>query len=125
MSYLERLDSERFDSLAFNETRMGLLYDERSFNFGEEPLSWESLIELPLCMLTSGMHFRQSIDHNFHSRGLTRNRCCKPTPCINCCKRSTAVFAARSCPSTAARKLLLITCVCNRSKMPTPSRHWG
>ncbi len=22
-------------------------------------------------MLTSGMHFRQSIDHNFHSRGLT------------------------------------------------------
>ena len=71
VSYLERLDSERFDSLAFNETRMGLLYDERSFNFGEEPLSWESLIELPLCMLTSGMHFRQSIDHNFHSRGLT------------------------------------------------------
>lgn len=37
VSYLERLDSERFDSLAFNETRMGLLYDERSFNFGEEP----------------------------------------------------------------------------------------
>jgi DNA-binding transcriptional LysR family regulator len=29
------------------------------------------LIELPLGMLTSGMHFRQSIDHNFHSRGLT------------------------------------------------------
>jgi DNA-binding transcriptional LysR family regulator len=28
------------------------------------------LIELPLGMLTSGMHFRQSIDHNFHSRGL-------------------------------------------------------
>jgi DNA-binding transcriptional LysR family regulator len=52
VSYLERLDSERFDSL-------------------EAPLSWESLIELPLCMLTSGMHFRQSIDHNFHSRGLT------------------------------------------------------
>lgn len=71
VSYLERLDSERFDSLAFDETRMGLLYDQRSFTFGEEPLSWEALIELPLCMLTSGMHFRQSIDHNFHSRGLT------------------------------------------------------
>jgi DNA-binding transcriptional LysR family regulator len=71
VSYLERLDSERFDSLAFDETRMGLLYDQRSFTFSEEPLSWEALIELPLCMLTSGMHFRQSIDHNFHSRGLT------------------------------------------------------
>jgi DNA-binding transcriptional LysR family regulator len=52
------------------ETRMGLMYDQRHFSFGEEPLSWDSLIELPLGMLTSGMHFRQSIDHNFHSRGL-------------------------------------------------------
>lgn len=47
-----------------------LLYDQRFFSFGEQPLSWEALIELPLGMLTSGMHFRQSIDHNFHSRGL-------------------------------------------------------
>lgn len=71
VSYLERLDSERFESLALGETRMGLLYDQRFFSFGEQPLSWEAVIELPLGMLTSGMHFRQSIDHNFHSRGLT------------------------------------------------------
>lgn len=71
VSYLDRLDNERFESLAFSETRMGLLYDQRTFTFGDAPLSWESLIELPLGMLTSGMHFRQSIDHNFHSRGLT------------------------------------------------------
>lgn len=70
VSYLERLDSERFDSLSLAQTRMGLLYDQRYFNFGDEPLSWESLIELPLGLLTSGMHFRKSIDHNFHSRGL-------------------------------------------------------
>lgn len=70
VSYLERLDNERFDSLALSETRMGLLYDQRFFSFGEKPLSWEALIKLPLGMLTSGMHFRQSIDHNFHSRGL-------------------------------------------------------
>jgi DNA-binding transcriptional LysR family regulator len=70
VSYLDRLDNERFDSLALGETRMGLLYDQRYFSFGEKPLSWEALIELPLGMLTSGMHFRQSIDHNFHSRGL-------------------------------------------------------
>ncbi|MBU4635605.1 LysR family transcriptional regulator [Pseudomonas chlororaphis] len=71
VSYLERLDSERFESLVLGETRMGLLYDQRFFSFGEQPLSWEAVIELPLGMLTSGMHFRQSIDHNFHSRGLT------------------------------------------------------
>jgi DNA-binding transcriptional LysR family regulator len=70
VSYLERLDSERFDSLQLAETRMGLMYDQRHFSFGDAPLSWESLIELPLGMLTSGMHFRQSIDHNFQTRGL-------------------------------------------------------
>jgi len=71
VSYLERLDTERFEALALDETSMGLLYDQRFFSFSDQPLSWEALIELPLGMLTSGMHFRQSIDHNFHSRGLT------------------------------------------------------
>ncbi|QXI28833.1 LysR family transcriptional regulator [Pseudomonas vanderleydeniana] len=71
VSYLDRLDTERFDALPLSETAMGLLYDQRFFQFGEQPLSWEALIELPLGMLTSGMHFRQSIDHNFHSRGLS------------------------------------------------------
>lgn len=70
VSYLDRLDAERFESLALEQTRMGLLYDQRYFSFGEQPLSWEALIELPLAALTGGMHFRQSIDHNFHSRGL-------------------------------------------------------
>ena len=71
VSYLDRLDHERFDSLTLNDTRMGLLYDQRHFTFGEQPLSWAALIELPLALLSGGMHFRQSIDHNFHSRGLT------------------------------------------------------
>ncbi|MDB6142812.1 MAG: Hydrogen peroxide-inducible activator [Pseudomonas sp.] len=70
VSYLERLDGERFESLSLAPTRMGLLYDHRHFGFGDEPLSWEALTELPLGLLTSGMHFRQSIDHNFNSRGL-------------------------------------------------------
>ena len=70
ISFLERLDSERFDSLTLNETRMGLLFDQRHYDFGDQALSWETLTTLPLGMLTSGMHFRQSIDHNFHSRGL-------------------------------------------------------
>ncbi|MCY1403258.1 HTH-type transcriptional regulator HdfR [compost metagenome] len=70
ISYLERLDTERFESLTLSETRMGLLFDQRHFDFGEQALSWEALTQLPLGLLTSGMHFRQSIDHNFHSRGL-------------------------------------------------------
>ena len=70
VSYLERLDTERFDALELAETRMGLLYDQRYYSFKTPALTWADLIELPLGLLTSGMHFRQSIDHNFHSRGL-------------------------------------------------------
>ena len=71
VSYLERLDNERFDSLALGETRMGLLYDQRFFSFGDTPLSWEALIELPLGMLTSGMHFRQPSTPNSTAVGST------------------------------------------------------
>ena len=70
VSYMERLDANRFDSLPLAETRMGLLYDHRHFDFGDKLLTWKDLIDLPLGLLTSGMHFRQSIDNNFHSRGL-------------------------------------------------------
>ncbi len=69
---------------------MGLLYDQRFFSFGDKPLSWEALTELPLGMLTSGMHFRQSIDHNFHSRGLD-----PPTAAANRCRSSVATSGAR------------------------------
>ncbi|WP_263261756.1 LysR family transcriptional regulator [Pseudomonas sp. RIT-PI-S] len=70
VSYLDRLDPSQFESLPLSETRMGLLHDQRHYQFGEAPLSWEAINELPLGLLTSGMHFRQSIDHAFHSRGL-------------------------------------------------------
>lgn len=70
VSYLERLDEQRFETLPLGETRMGLLYDVRHFQFGEQALGWADLIDLPLGLLTGGMHFRQSIDHNFQSRGL-------------------------------------------------------
>ena len=70
VSYFERLDATRFQALPLNETHMGLLYDQRHFQFGEQPLSWADLMDLPLGLLTGSMHFRQSIDHNFQSRGL-------------------------------------------------------
>lgn len=70
VSYLDRLDPTRFESLVLNDTRMGLLHDPRHFDFDDAPLSWEAVNALPLGLLTVGMHFRQSIDHAFHSRGL-------------------------------------------------------
>lgn len=70
VSYFERLDTSRFEALPLGETRMGLLYDTRHFQFGEQPLSWSDVTEQPLGLLTGSMHFRQSIDYNFHSRGL-------------------------------------------------------
>ena len=71
LSYLDRLDREHFDSLELVDTRMGLLYDPQHFQFEETTLRWENLVELPLALLSAGMHFRQSIDHGFRSRGLT------------------------------------------------------
>ncbi len=70
VSYLDRLDASQFESLTLSDTRMGLLHDHRYFQFDAAPLSWEALNSLPLGLLTNGMHFRQSIDHAFHSRGL-------------------------------------------------------
>ncbi|MGX5221256.1 LysR family transcriptional regulator [Pseudomonas segetis] len=74
LSYVERLDREHYQSLELAESRMGLLYDRRHFQLADQQLKWEALAELPLGLLSSGMHFRQSIDHNLRSRGI------KPLP---------------------------------------------
>lgn len=71
LSYLERLDRERFDIHLLAETRMGLLHDRRFFRFDEPLLGWADLEGLPLGLLSSGMHFRKSIDHGFRSRALS------------------------------------------------------
>ncbi|MCI1740616.1 MAG: LysR family transcriptional regulator [Pseudomonas veronii] len=70
VSYLDRLDNERFDSLALGETRMGLLYDQRYFSFGEKPLSWEALIELPLACSPAACTSGSPSITTSHSRGL-------------------------------------------------------
>ncbi|WP_437881704.1 LysR family transcriptional regulator [Pseudomonas sp. LRF_L74] len=70
LSYLERLKPEHFTTLELAETRMGLLHDRRHFHFDQPSLGWEALGALPLGLLSTGMHFRQSIDHGFRSLGL-------------------------------------------------------
>lgn len=71
LGYLDRLDACQFDSFVLANTRMCLLYDQRFFRFTQTSLAWEELQHLPLGLLSSGMHFRQSIDHGFRSRGLS------------------------------------------------------
>ncbi len=70
LSYIERLNRDSFTCLELAPTRMGLLHDHRHFAFAAPSLSWQALVTLPLGLLSSGMHFRQSIDHGFRSRGL-------------------------------------------------------
>lgn len=70
LSYLDRLDRGRYEALELAETRMGLLHDRRHFGFDACP-DWPALAALPLGLLSGGMHFRQSLDHAFRSRGLT------------------------------------------------------
>lgn len=71
LSYVERLNREHFTVLELAETRMGLLHDRRHFAFSQEALDWKALAELPLGLLNTEMHFRQSIDHGFRSCGLS------------------------------------------------------
>lgn len=76
---------------------MGLLHHPSHFPLDAALLNWEALAGLPLGLLSAGMHFRQSIDHNFRSRGLSPIARLKPTRYSNCCRRCSAACAARSC----------------------------
>lgn len=71
LAYLERIDRERFDCLELADTGIGLLHDSRHFDIAKPELDWQEVAALPLGLLSSGMHFRQSIDHCFRSRGLS------------------------------------------------------
>ncbi|AQZ95236.1 LysR family transcriptional regulator [Halopseudomonas phragmitis] len=70
LCYLEHPDPAQFDWLPLPETHMGLLHDSRHFLLEQTELDWSDLEALPLGLLTSGMHFRQSIDHGLRSRGV-------------------------------------------------------
>jgi len=70
LSYLDRIDREHFEGLELAATRMGLLHDRRHFRIDSPSLGWDALADLPLGLLSTGMHFRQSIDHGFRSHGL-------------------------------------------------------
>ncbi|QZI72952.1 LysR family transcriptional regulator [Pseudomonas protegens] len=74
--YLDHVNPHYLDFFEIGETRVGLLYDTRHFHFQGSEMSWEDAAELPLGMLSTGMHYRKSIDLSFRSRGLN------PTPIL-------------------------------------------
>ncbi|AZF34021.1 LysR family transcriptional regulator [Pseudomonas sp. R4-35-07] len=68
--YLDHVNSSYLDFFELGETRVGLLYDTRHFHFEGTEMSWEDAAQLPLGMISTGMHYRKSIDLSFRSRGL-------------------------------------------------------
>lgn len=68
--YLDQVNVSFFDVIELGTTTMGLLHDTRHFQFDTEQLRWEELDGLPLGLLSKGMHYRQSLDLSFRSRGL-------------------------------------------------------
>lgn len=70
LCYLDQVDTSFFEVLELGTTTMGLLHDTRHFQFDQAALRWEDLAPLPLGQLSQGMHYRQSLDLSFRSRGL-------------------------------------------------------
>uniref|UniRef100_A0A923K278 LysR family transcriptional regulator n=1 Tax=Pseudomonas peradeniyensis TaxID=2745488 RepID=A0A923K278_9PSED len=71
--YLDQVNTSFFEVIELSITTMGLLHDTRHFQFEADSLHWEDLVELPLGLLSKGMHYRQSLDLSFRSRGLAPN----------------------------------------------------
>lgn len=76
LCYLEPLDASDLEVIRLGATDMGLLHDTRFFSLDEGPLAWSRLAELPLGLLTKGMHYRHSIGMSFRRHGLD------PTPVL-------------------------------------------
>lgn len=68
--YLDQVNSSFFDVIELGTTTMGLLHDTRHYQFEQSELAWDELRDLPLGLLSKGMHYRQSLDLSFRSRGL-------------------------------------------------------
>ncbi|MBA1201444.1 LysR family transcriptional regulator [Pseudomonas capeferrum] len=68
--YLDQVDASFFDIIELGTTTMGLLHDTRHFRFEQPELRWEALGDLPLGLLSKGMHYRQALDLSFRNRGL-------------------------------------------------------
>ena len=68
--YIDQVNTSFFDVIELGTTTMGLLHDTRHYAFEQNELTWEALGDIPLGLLSKGMHYRQSLDLSLRSRGL-------------------------------------------------------
>jgi DNA-binding transcriptional LysR family regulator len=71
VSFIDDLDTARFDVLPLAEPGLGLLHDTRCYHFDGRSLNWQQVADLPLAVMSPGSHLRAVIDHNMCSRGLS------------------------------------------------------
>lgn len=71
--YLDEVDQDQFDIIDLGATQMGLMYSEQFFQFDDEEINWEDVIEKPLGLLDVTMSFRQSITHILRNLHLNPN----------------------------------------------------
>lgn len=72
-AYADSSHARKYQWLEVAETRMGLLFNRHRWTFGGEELDWAALENLPLGVLSKGMHFRQSLDHGLQTAGIELN----------------------------------------------------
>ncbi len=71
--YLDQVNANFFEVIELGTTTMGLLFDTQHFQFDVDSLRWDALGDIPLGLLSKGMHYRQSLDLSLRSRGLAPN----------------------------------------------------
>ncbi|MDX1800080.1 MAG: LysR family transcriptional regulator [Marinobacter sp.] len=72
-AYADSRHARKYQWLEVAETRMGLLFNRHRWAFGRQELDWAALENLPVGVLSKGMHFRQSLDHGLQSAGVALN----------------------------------------------------
>lgn len=69
-AYVDRSHARKYQWLEVAETRMGLLFNRHRWAFERQEFDWAALENLPLGVLSKGMHFRQSLEHGLKTAGV-------------------------------------------------------
>ncbi|WP_336365485.1 LysR family transcriptional regulator [Marinobacter sp. C2H3] len=70
-AYVDTRHEHKYELLEVADTEMGLLFNRGRWALNGPSLAWEDLENLPLGILSKGMHFRQSVDHALRTAGVT------------------------------------------------------
>ncbi|EKT58492.1 LysR family transcriptional regulator [Providencia sneebia] len=68
--YLDNANKQQHEIYPLQKTKLGLLYNKQQFTPKGKSVSWETVSNLPLALLTQANHFRQSVDLTFQRYNL-------------------------------------------------------